>query len=310
MFFRRSKIFAVILLLLTLIISSCSEKDDPEAVFDIDNYEGDLAVYFFHLDAEEKTGESILVKTPKGQTILIDAGTPEAGPLVDEHLDRLGIEKLDYVMPSHPHIDHIGGLLTIIKTKDIGKMIEIDIPHDTGTYRKYKELLNEENITVEIGEAGDFIELEDDLTLEIINPPKGTNADSLPDNYSNLKAAYINNVSMVMKLTYKEKSFLFTGDIYMAKELDLVEEYGESLGADVLVAPHHGDDTSSSNLFVTTVNPSIAMIPSNNMYSVHVFEQYEAIGSEVYHAAFNGTVVLVSDGKTIEAIPEKERENE
>src|SRR5690625_2546402 len=235
---------------------------------------------------------------------------PEVGTTVDWYLDELGIDELDYVMPSHPHHDHIGGLQTIFATKEVGKVIEVDIPHSTKPYKEYKRMIKDNDIDVEIGEAGDVLELEDDLTLEIINPPKGTNKDSLPEGYSQMKAGYINNVSMVIKLTHKDNTFLFTGDIYLDQELELVDEYGDELQSDVLVAPHHGDDTSSSNIFIETVNPDFAMIPSNNLYSIDVMERYEALGSEVYHSAFNGTVVLISDGDEIKAIPEKEKDEE
>src|SRR5690625_2126844 len=310
MFFRKFRTLGIMLIIMVCMLSACAKKEGAEAVFAIDDYEDDLAVYFFHMEDEEKTGESIFIETPEGTTILIDAGTPDAGPLVDEHLETLGVDQIDYVMPSHPHIDHIGGLHTIFTTKEIGKVIETDIPHDTATYEPYKELMEEEGIDVEIGEAGDVLELEDDLTLEIINTPKGTNKDSLPEGYSQMKAGYINNVSMVIKLTHKDNTFLFTGDIYLDQELELVDEYGDELQSDVLVAPHHGDDTSSSNIFIETVNPDFAMIPSNNLYSIDVMERYEALGSEVYHSAFNGTVVLISDGDEIKAIPEKEKDEE
>lgn len=307
MFFKRYKIVGVIVLLIALILSACSseEKVGKEAVFAQDDHEGDLAVYFFHLEDEEKTGESILVQTPEGQTILIDAGMPDSGPDVDAYLDELSIDKIDYVMPSHPHWDHIGGLPTVFKTKEIGKVIETDVPHDTGTYRDYKSIMDEENIDVEIGEAGDVLELEDDLTLEIIGPPKGTNEDTLPEGYTDMKAGVINNVSMVMKLTHKEKTFLFTGDIYTSKELELVSEYGDKLKSDVLVAPHHGNETSSSSRFIETVDPDIAMIPANLLFSVRIYDSYVDYGADTYHSYYNGNVVLVSDGEEINIIPEK-----
>lgn len=145
MLFKRVRIISITLLLIALVISACSGLNDKrtEKVFAIDDYEGKLATYFFHLEGDEKTGESIFIKTPKGQTILIDAGVPDSGPTVDEYLDKLGIDKIDYVMPSHPHFDHIGGLLTVFESKEIGKVIETDMPHDTQTYKDYKEIMEE-----------------------------------------------------------------------------------------------------------------------------------------------------------------------
>src|SRR5699024_1372968 len=209
MFFRKIRALGIIILFIALVLSAFSKKADEAGVFDTGAYEGELAVYFFHLEGDEKMGESILVKTPEDQTILIDAGMPEVGTTVDGYLDALGIDEFDYVMPSHPHHDHIGGLQSIFKTKEVDKVIEVDVLHSTKTYNNYKRLIKEKDINVDTGEAGDMLELEDDLTLEIFNPPKGTDKDSMPEGYPDQSASVINNISMVMKLTYKDKSFLF-----------------------------------------------------------------------------------------------------
>lgn len=310
MFFRKIRALGMIILFIALVLSACSKKADEAGVFDAGAYEGELAVYFFHLEGDEKMGESILVKTPEGQTILIDAGLPEAGPTVDGYLDELGVDKLDYVMPSHPHHDHIGGLQTIFATKEVGKVIEVDVPHSTKPYKEYKRLIKNNDIDVEIGEAGDVLELEDDLTLEIFNPPKGTDKDSMPEGYTDQSASVINNESMVMKLTYKDKSFLFTGDIYTSREVELVNDFDDELKSNVVVAPHHGHDTSSSQLFIKTVDPDITMIPSNILFEKQINNRYDQSGSDVYHSYEYGNVVLVSDGETIDVMTEKEPEEE
>src|SRR5699024_581967 len=221
----------------------------------------------------------------------------------------LGIEKIDYVLPSHPHIDHIGGLHTIFETREIGEVLEIDVPHDTRTYEKYKQLMEEHEIPFDTIEAGDKIELDDDLYMEVLNPPKGTTKDSLEENYSSLGAMHINNVSEVIRLVHGDNSFLFTGDIYQSKELELIEEYGEKIKSDVLVAPHHGDGTSSHIDFIEAVDPDIAVIASNINFNEIVNERYEDNhGSELFHNAFHGNILLRSDGKKIRVIMEKEKE--
>src|SRR5690625_812267 len=106
MVLKRFKVFWPIFALILIVLSGCFKGSAEPDVFAMDSYEGDLSIHFFHLEDYDKMGESILVKTPEGKTILIDAGMPEAGPIVDEYLDDLGVGKLDYVMPSHPHVDH------------------------------------------------------------------------------------------------------------------------------------------------------------------------------------------------------------
>jgi len=307
---RKSFTF-IFILLMGIFLAACSDDDrlvDAEAIFSKD-FDDELTIHFFHLDLPEKAGESIFIEAANGKTVLIDAGIPEAGEIVDDYLEELGIEKIDYVLPSHPHIDHIGGLHTIFETREIGEVLEIDVPHDTRTYEKYKQLMEDHEIPFDTIEAGDKIELDDDLYMEVLNPPKGTTKDSLEENYSSLGAMHINNVSEVVRLVHGDNSFLFTGDIYQSKELELIEEYGEKIKSDVLVAPHHGDGTSSHIDFIEAVDPDIAVIASNINFNEIVNERYEDNhGSELFHNAFHGNILLRSDGKKIRVIMEKEKE--
>lgn len=313
---RRVAFLIAIILCFIPFLASCTNEADAgvrevnaEAVFANDG-DGDLIIHFFHLlppDRFEKTGESILIQTPKGQTILVDAGKPIVGPLLDEYLTELNIEKIDYVMPSHPHSDHIGGFLTLFETKEIGKIIDVNLPLDeSNVYNDYKKLIDEKDFTVEYAEEGDVYEIEKDLTIEVLNPPKGTSPETYA--FANLTAGIVNDISMVFKLTYKENTFLFTGDIYSGVENSLIKKYGEELDVDVVVAPHHGLGTSSSKKFIETTNPQITFIPTNVLFDLTVIENYEAQGSEVYVSKFDGNIKLVSNGKQIDVISETESE--
>lgn len=274
----------------------------------MDDYEKDLTIHFFHLippDTTEKTGESIFIKTPKGKTILIDAGKPVVGPLINDYLTKLNVDTIDIVMPSHPHSDHIGGYLTLFNEKEIGKVIEINLPlEDSSIYQQYNSLIKEKGFNVEYAEAGDVIEIEKDLYMEILNPPKGLS----PETYSfgTLTAGIVNDVSMVVKLTHKENTFLFTGDIYKGVESQLVSKYGGKLDVDVIVAPHHGIGTSSSKKLIETANPEITLFPTNILFDVSIIEKYKDQGSEVYVSKLDGNVLLVSDGKKIDVYTETE----
>lgn len=296
-----------ILLGLLLFITSCSKTTsqiDPNAIF-ANNYDGKLVIHFFDMEADKKTGESILIQTPKGKTMMIDAGTPAAGPIVNDYLEQLNIEKIDLVLLSHAHMDHVGGFNTILKTKEIGKVIEPNVPVDEDAYYKYKELIEEKGIPVEYAEENDTIELEEGLVLEFLNPPKGTSPETLPWGYKSSSHGFINDLSVVIKMTYKENTFLFTGDIYEKREEELIENYGEKLDVNVVVAPHHGDITSSSESFIKTVNPDITLIPSNILFSKIVYDRYTENDSEVYFSGEDGNVMLVSDGEKIKVYTEK-----
>lgn len=285
---------------------------NPDAIFDAKKHEGDLTVHFFNLvapDRYEKTGESIFIKTPKGKTILIDAGVPSVGPLINDYLTDFGVDTIDLAMPSHPHIDHIGGYLTLFEEKEIGKVIEVNLTHeDSGVYRDYREMIENKGIEVEYAEEGDVIELEDDLTIEILNPMEGLS----PETYSftTLTAGIINDVSMVIKMTYKENTFLFTGDIYRGVESSLVDKYEEELDVDVVVSPHRGLGTSNSDKFIEATDPEITLIPTNMLFDVNIISKYEEQGSEVYVSKFDGNVLLASNGEKIDVYREMEEEVE
>lgn len=309
----------IIIAVTITLLAACSNKSEirkinPEAIFAIDDYEGKLTVHFFNLvptDRVERTGESIFIKTPEGKTILIDAGIPMVGPLIDEYLNKMNVDIIDFVIPSHAHTDHIGGYLTILKTKEIGKIIETSLPLESDIYIQYQQLIEEEGIEVEYGKKGDVFELEEDLVLEILSPAEETIEAYLQ--FDNLSAGIVNDLSMVAKLTYKDKSFLFTGDIYRGIENELVKSYGEVLDVNVLVAPHHGMGTSSSDIFIETVNPEITLIPTNLLIDQTVYNAYLDNGSEVYVSQLDGNVLLVTDGKKLDIFTEmgvEKRDNE
>lgn len=316
MFKKASKFprFMVIITCCLLILGACSKDPivevNPEIIFDAKAHDGELTVHFFHLEAPdryEKTGESILITTPEGQTILIDAGKPMVGPLINDYLTELGIETIDYAMPSHPHSDHIGGYLTLFEEKEIKKVIEINLPHEESkVYQEYHTLIQEKNLPVEYAEEGDVYEIEDDITLEILNPMKGLSPETYA--FGTLSPGIINDVSMVVKMTYQDNTFLFTGDIYSGVERNLIKKFGDDLDVDVVVAPHHGLGTSNSIQFIEATDPEITVIPSNVLFDLNVVEAYEEQGSEVYISKYDGNILLKSDGKIIDVYLEEERD--
>lgn len=307
-------LFILVMMISLMMITACGSKVvnevNPESIFNAEEHEGDLRIHFFNLESPdrfEKTGESILITTPQGKTILIDAGKEIVGPLVNDYLDELGIEKIDYVMPSHPHHDHIGGLLTVFAEKEVGKIVQINLPlEDSGVYNRYADMIEEKGYDVEFAEEGDVFEIEEDITLEVMNPMKGLSPETYA--FGTLSAGIVNDVSMVMKLTYKEKTFLFTGDIYRGVENSLIDKFGEELDVDLVVAPHHGLGTSSSDDFIEATSPALTIIPSNVLFDLNIISKYEEQGSDVYVSKFDGNILVTSNGKKIDVYREWERE--
>lgn len=285
-------------------LSDKSQEQRTEQIFDTQSYADKLTIRYFFMDHEEKSGDSILVKTPDGATMLIDAGIPEMGSVVDQYLDQLNIDKIDVAIGTHPHYDHFGGYLTLFRTKQIGKVLIPNVPHSTNTYKEFISLIDEKQIPLEMPEDGYSFRLGNEVQVEIINPPKGTGPETLPEQVT---TATINNHSLVLRMTYGEKVFLFTGDIYKDAEYRLVETSKEKLQADFLHAPHHGDETSSSTVFIEAVSPDITVLSSNIYQSLRVDNRYQKQGSKTYSTGLDGNLLIISDGEIIEVITEKER---
>lgn len=274
-------------------------------IFNTEKYKDKFQVRFFSLEADKKAGDSMLITTPDGKNMLIDAGIKEVGTQVIDYLNMLGIEKLDYVVASHYHSDHIGGLSAVISEFDVGEVMATDLPYNSSLKKQLDEAVSRKNLEIRYLKSGDTFLIGNEVNVEVINPepeiviPEGV----IPEQSND----FVNNRSIVMKLTYKNNSFLFTGDIYYEREKELVENASEIIDADVLKVPHHGHDTSSSNEFIQAVSPSISVITSNSAFSMDRYKKYRSEGSDVYITGIDGNVLVVSDGENISVITEKDR---
>lgn len=281
--------------------SGISPVESKAPFYDMASNQGRLSIRYFNLQSQEKSGDAILITSPEGKQMLVDAGIPEVGPELEEQLTKLGVNKLDLVVNTHPHIDHIGGLTTIFHTKPVDRFVHNGIPHQTETYRKVQTVLQEKKIPHEAAAEGAKIAWSPSVSIEVLNPPKGTT----PDKYEKWGTEEHNNHSLVLMLTYGDNRILLTGDLYKTQEYALAEKYGDKLKADLLHAPHHGDMTSSSGTFIKAVRPGMAVLSANFLQSMDVLKRYEKEGAKVYNTGKNGHLLFVSDGKTLTAYPEK-----
>jgi competence protein ComEC len=203
----------------------------------------------------------------QGDAILISEGSKQilidGGPNGQILLEKLGKyipfwdRNIEVVIATHPDQDHIDGLIDVMKTYNVGEVIDNSEDADSQVYKKYKEVISEKNIPRLKGQQGMDIKISDDVNLSILSPgdalennPKDTNADSI-----------------VAKLTYGENSFLFTGDFPIEKEPELIEKNSD-LSSNVLKVAHHGSKYASSNEFLDKVAPKDAVISvgKNNRY--------------------------------------------
>lgn len=243
-----------------------------------------LNVYFFDVGQ----GDSIYIKTPAGDDILIDAGENAYGDDVVKYLNELEVDDLEVLIATHPHSDHIGGLDTVLANFKVESVYAPKVVHTTKSYEDFINAVNNEGLSI--------VNVKDGIKL----PLKGVDAIFVgPINeYDDL-----NNYSAVLRLTYKNNTFLFTGDAEKESEIDIINS-GQSIDADVLKIGHHGSVSSCSEQFLKEVQPTYGVISIgiNNDYGHPHKETIDKLnnnGIVVYRTDLLGTIVATSDGKNI-----------
>ena len=249
------------------------------------NVEGQLEVHF--LDVGQ--GDSTLIKSGE-HAMLIDAGENEKGEDVKEYLKSQHVEKLDYIIGTHPDSDHIGGMDVAIDTFDSEKIFMPDLEKDTKTYQEVIDSAKEKSEEIVEPEVGETYEL-GDAEFTIVSP--------IGDDYSNS-----NNYSIGILLEHGENKFLFVGDAEEESEEEMLEHHVD-VDADVYKVSHHGSSTGTSEEFLKEISPEYAVIScgEGNSYGhphAEVLNELRAEGVEVFRTDEQGTIVAMSDGKKIE----------
>lgn len=248
--------------------------------------EGDLTVHFIDVGQ----GDCQLIKTAS-KSVLIDCGEREYYPDVIEYLKSQEITRLDYVIITHPHSDHAGGMSYILEEFDIGalimpKMKDSMIP-TTNTYMRILKAVESKKIDLEYAVPGREYKL-DDAKMTVLSPL---------NDYGDL-----NNYSVSVRLVHGENSFMFTGDMEAKAEKDLLQS-GADVSAKVLKVGHHGSSSSTSQDFLDAVDPQYAVIGvgSPNDYGhphKETVKRLESKNIEIYRTDQNGHIIFVSDGKS------------
>lgn len=255
----------------------------------INTYNDLLKVHY--LDVGQ--GDSIFIELPNNETMLIDAAESYQSENIINYLKNLNYQKIDYVIGTHPHTDHIGGLKDIINTFEIGKIYMPKVVSTTKTYESLLMTIKDKNLKINTAKAGTSIIDTDALKINILAPNNST--------YTEL-----NNYSVVTKITYGTTKFLFMGDAEKLSE----NEIKENVAADVIKIGHHGSNTSSSIDFIRKVNAKYGIISVglNNKYNLpkeETITNWENSGTKIYLTSINGTITAISDGTNIKIESEK-----
>ncbi len=233
--------------------------------------------------------DSMLGILPNGETILIDAGNREDGNTIISYIKKQQIKKIDYLIATHPHEDHIGGLAEVINSFDIGSIYMPKVSSNTKTFENALLAIKNKGLKVNTARAGVSILNNDNLKIELLAPNS--------DYYENM-----NSYSAVTKITFGNTSFLLTGD---ADNISEGEMFKYNLKADLLKVGHHGSSTSTSAEFLKAVAPKFAVISvgNGNTYghpAQKILNALKNAGVKIYQTDINGTIVATSDGQNIE----------
>ncbi len=243
-------------------------------------------------------GDCTFIKT-KEADILIDAGESESAETVLEYLDLYNVDDLEYIIATHPHSDHVGALPEIMEEVKVENFVmgkPSSLTCDGEEYIKIlRSIAKEKGAEItEVAFDSTFVLSVGKLNLNFLGP--------LVDDDN------LNNTSLIVRVTFGEASFLFTGDAEKLEEYTLVsrdfKQGGATLKSDVLKVPHHGSNTSSTPDFIEAVNPKYAVIScgADNVYGhPHnlTVQTLTNAGAQILRTDLSGSIVIASDGKEI-----------
>lgn len=233
-------------------------------------------------------GDSILIQTPNGKTVLIDGGKKSAGDKVVAYLKKAGVTTIDLLVATHPDADHIGGLVDVLNAFTVIKVLDSGKEHTTDTYLEFLSLIDSKNIPYQVPSTGHEENLEPAINIQVLNSGDQGSSDN-------------NENSIVLRMTYNNISFLLTGDATTDIEEEMMTRF--NVKSTILKAGHHGAGTSTSQPFVNAVKPEVAILSygENNSYGHPVSEvvnRLNVVGAKLYSTALSGDIVVRTDGQT------------
>jgi competence protein ComEC len=281
---RALSVCSVLVIIAALIAAGCVLPGDTGSSLQA-NTTGELRAYF--LDVGQGDSSVILFKD---KVILIDAGEADKGDLVVRDLEKLGVSRIDLLVATHPHSDHIGGMQKVLARFPVGTVLDSGIPSSSSLYERFLETVDERNIPYSTAERGQTIDIDPSLRILVLSPPEKHSGDD------------INTNSIVLRISYGTVNLLYAGDATTEAE-EVMIRAGFPLDADILKVSHHGSSDATSAPFLRRIDPEVAVISlaEDNEYGHphrETLSGLNAAGARVLRTDRDGTIRIVSNGVT------------
>ena len=281
------KILAIISTVTVLSFAGCgAQKNNNISKSSAESEYSGMSVTYLNVGQ----GDSELIQV-NGINMLIDAGTNAGANDLVKDLKNRGIKTIDIAIATHPHEDHLGGMDEVLENFDVKSFYAPKVAHTTKTYENMLKAVKNEGLKIQQIKEGTKIDLGKDTEVQVYSPVKSQ--------YEEL-----NNYSPVMKISYGQNSFMFTGDAESLVEKEILNE-NKDLKADVLKLGHHGSHSSTSEEFLKAVNPSIAIVScaKDNKYGhphKETMSNLKKAGITVYETFRDGDITISSNGKKLD----------
>lgn len=289
---KKYKVLIPIFLILSIFLSGCSKSNLQITPDNLSQSE--VNIYFFDVGQADCT---LFVDNDK--TLLVDTGDIDTADLVLSYLKELNINKIDYLVLTHPHADHIGGASKIIENYDIGNILMPNKTTNTNVFEDTINIIEEKKYNIIIPHQNDIYQLDTGI-FEILSDQTINWGDDL------------NYYSLVLKASFNDIDIIITGDADKEVEENIIKS-NKNISAEILKLGHHGSYTSTSNEFLNKVNPLYAIIScgKNNSYGHPHDSTLDKLNNINYYRTDEvGTIIFSIKDNNIEIISEKENNTE